>query len=185
MEPKQNDYKISFFRPTTRHAKIDRNMVIIFLCVWAIAVFGFQIALRVLEKPTPEETLTQFESVWENVKEEKANDAEKVQYAHALLTCLGKQSLAAKDRAVLQNAFSSMVYQAYPDTLREELYAEVEKFQVTKEGITSLTDPEYVAAKQSITEKVAPVAGIQPGTVQFEAHSIGTVNQHEGIYIER
>lgn len=168
MESQKNDYKISFFKPTTRHAKIDRNMVLIFLFVWALAVFGFQFALRFLEKPTPEKALVQFEEVWNNVQTNKANTAEFQQFAHSILTCLGKQSLTAKDRDILQNALTFTSYQLYPDSLREELILEIKNFALLKNEISTLTDPKYIAAKQKITSMLAPVLGVQNRTIQKE-----------------
>ena len=58
----QKDYRISFFKPTTPFSKTNRNLVITLVLIWAIAVFGFQILLRVMEKPTPEKTLITFDS---------------------------------------------------------------------------------------------------------------------------
>ncbi len=71
MDEKNNSYHISFFKPTTEQAKANRNMVVWLICVWAVAIFGFQILLRIIEKPTPEAAFITFAEVWENVKSEK------------------------------------------------------------------------------------------------------------------
>ena len=54
MDHSSKNYHISFFKPTTPQAIANRNMVIWLVLIWFIAIFGFQILLRVLERPTPE-----------------------------------------------------------------------------------------------------------------------------------
>ena len=60
MESQKNDYHISFFKPTTDIARLNRNIVVFLVCIWTVAIFGFQIALKVFEKPTPEPAYLAF-----------------------------------------------------------------------------------------------------------------------------
>jgi len=59
---------ISFFKPTTTLAKKNRNIVIILVSIWFISIFGFQILLKLVEKPSPEKDLAIFERAWAMVK---------------------------------------------------------------------------------------------------------------------
>lgn len=46
MDDSSNDYRISFFKPTTPQARTNRNMVVWLVLIWFIAIFGFQTMLR-------------------------------------------------------------------------------------------------------------------------------------------
>jgi hypothetical protein len=51
-------------------------MVVWLVVIWFFAIFGFQILLKVVEKPTPEQSYLTFENVWENVKSDSPGDKE-------------------------------------------------------------------------------------------------------------
>ncbi|MBU4486756.1 MAG: hypothetical protein KKD38_07480, partial [Candidatus Delongbacteria bacterium] len=159
----QKDYRISFFKPTTPFSRTNRNLVIVLVLVWAVAVFGFQILLRVLEKPTQEKTLITFEKVWGNVKAGNASQNEKIEFANSVLMVLGKTTLAAKPekRAVLDNALSWVVYDLMSgDSLRSTFITEIENFEKQKADLAYLKDPLYINAKASIINRVAPLLGL-------------------------
>ncbi|MDZ7633257.1 MAG: hypothetical protein U5L72_01965 [Bacteroidales bacterium] len=46
-----DQYNFSIFTPRNRHGRKNRNVIFTMLAIWAVAVFGFQILLRVIEKP--------------------------------------------------------------------------------------------------------------------------------------
>ena len=77
---KRKDYKISFFKPTTAFSKTNRNLVIVLVVIWAVAIFGFQVLLRVMEEPTKEAALITFEKVWDNVNKGIASEDEKIEF---------------------------------------------------------------------------------------------------------
>ena len=92
MEQNNNDYHISFFKPTTERARFNRNIVILLVCIWVVAIFGFQILLRIMQKPTPEEAYVQFENIWDNVKNGEASENDYQVLAQTSLSVLGKIS---------------------------------------------------------------------------------------------
>ena len=51
-------------------------LAIILISVWAVAIFGFQTLLKILEKPTPEVAYVEYEKVRENIKNGKASKTE-------------------------------------------------------------------------------------------------------------
>jgi putative solute:sodium symporter small subunit len=160
----QKDYRISFFKPTTPFSKTNRNLVIVLVLIWAIAVFGFQILLRVMEKPTPEKALVTFEKVWGNVKAETASTEEKIEFANSVLMVLGKSSLAWKPekRAVLDNALSWVVYDLMSgDSLRSTFITEVANIEKQYSELTDLKDVDYLNAKASIIKRVAPMLNLK------------------------
>jgi len=160
----QKDYRMSFFKPTTEFSRINRNLVIVLILIWGICVFGFQILLKIMEKPTPEKTLVTFERVWGNVKSGNASTDEKVEFADCMLSVLGKSTLAAKPdkKAALNNALSWVVYDLMSaDSLRSNFIGEIAAFEKRRSELTDLKDPQYVSAKAEIINKVAPMLGLE------------------------
>lgn len=160
MDKTRNDYHISFFKPTTPRALANRNMVIWLISIWAIAVFGFQIALRILEKPTPEPAYTSFETSWGNVKTGDASNMELKEFAGATLAVLGKVFIASDDKQVLDNAFNRAVFKIIRNSKKEAILAEIKEFEALKSTIKLVTEPAYVKAKNALSAKVAPLLGL-------------------------
>ncbi|MCF8303347.1 MAG: DUF4212 domain-containing protein [Bacteroidales bacterium] len=165
MEENRNDYHISFFKPTTPRALANRNMVIWLVSIWVVAIFGFQIALRLLEKPTPEAAYKSFESSWPSVKSNTANQEELKDFAGATLSVLGKVFIDAGDKAVLDNAFNRAVYQILDEGQKEALIPEIKNFEALKAEIKVVTEPDYVKAKKELMTKAAPLLGIPENNV--------------------
>lgn len=102
------DYNISFFKPTTKLARANRNLIIVLLIIWGLSIFGFQTLLRIVEKPTPEIAYTQYTNVWQNVKSGTASIDENRVYVKSLLSVLGKLTIATEDRSVLNSSVSEI-----------------------------------------------------------------------------
>jgi len=157
MEKTPNGYHISFFKPTTEHAHANRNMVIWLVLIWFVAIFGFHILLKVLEKPTPEPAYTAFTGVWDQVKTGEAASEEMITLGQSALSVLGKVAITTKERAVLDNALSWSLYQLTPDSLRSELVKSITSFEKIENEIITLSDQEYNNQKTALKEKYAPV----------------------------
>ena len=166
----EKDYRISFFKPTTAFSKTNRNLVIVLVLIWAVAIFGFQILLRVMEKPTPESSLLKFEKVWDaknNSLKLTLNDStaiirEKQEFASSVLSVLGKSSFYTdKKKPVLNNAFSWVVYDLVPLEEKAAFKTEIAEFEKMKKNITSLTDSKYINAKKSIITKIEPLLNLK------------------------
>ena len=159
----KKDYRISFFKPTTAFSKANRNIVIVLVIIWAVAIFGFQILLRVMQKPTPEKALITFEHVWDNVSTGNASELEKTEFANSVLAVLGKSILlsAPAKRVVLSNAFSWVVYDLLPAEEKITFKNEIAMFEKQKESITSLNDVSYIAAKEKIIKHIAPLLKLE------------------------
>jgi len=155
-----NDYHISLFKPTTERARYNRNIILMLVVIWAVAVFGFQIFLRVVEKPTPEAALIQFEEVWNNIKSGEASVAEYQTLAQTSLSVLGKIFVAADDKVALNNALSWSVYQLCDSAQKVNLYNELVQFEKIKSEITQIFDPIYLEAKSNLISSIAPIIGL-------------------------
>jgi putative solute:sodium symporter small subunit len=160
MDTSTNGYHISFFKPTTPQALSNRNMVIWFVLIWFIAIFGFQILLRIMEKPTPENSYISFEQVWDEVKNKNASESELQTFGQSLLSVLGKVAISAEERAVLDKALSSTLYQLTPDSMRGNLVSEIRAFEQLKASITSLSNETYIQKKIELAIELPPVLGL-------------------------
>ena len=115
-------YEVNFFKPLTDHAKANRNLISTLAIIWAIAVFGFHFLLIWITTPTPEQTLSDFNSVWPQVVEETSATIEMKQvFAKSMLMVLGK-NIAVKDdhKAVLKESLSWSVYSMQPDSIKPQ-----------------------------------------------------------------
>ncbi len=170
METQSDNYDISFFKPTTELAKINRNLTIKLLLIWVIAIFGFHTLLKIIEKPTPESAYISFQEVWPNVQSENTTVAENQIFIKSVLSVLGKLSIQASDRIILDKAVSSIVYKLVPAQSKESFFNQVSEFNKIKDEITSLSDEEYVALKVKITEESASLLNLN--TYSLEAKLI-------------
>ena len=161
MAKSPDDYHISFFKPTTARAKKNRNMVIWLVSIWFIAIFGFQIVLRIIEKPTPEPSYLSFQNVWNNVQSESPGTIELQEFGKATLSVLGKVAIAPDEKITLDNAMSWAIYQLTDDSLQSELVVRVQEFEKIKSEITNISDPTYLETKLSLAKDLSPVLNLQ------------------------
>jgi putative solute:sodium symporter small subunit len=160
MKDPQNGYHISFFKPTTEQARFNRNLVIWLTSIWFIAIFGFQIALRVLEQPTPEPSFIAFENSWEQVKSGGASADDLRSFGAAALSVLGKVAIEEDERALLASSMSWSFFALVPDAQRSSMLEEVASLEALRSGITDITNPEYLEAKRALLRSATPVFGL-------------------------
>ncbi len=132
MTTESKDYQFSFFKPTSEHARSNTKIITVMVIIWALAVFGFQILLRVLEEPTPEKTLITYESVNGKVMDGTATVQDKKAFIGTVIAVLGKGlSLKQGDKDVLQETLNWAVYDVVPKNKRGQL--------LKKENVAKLT----------------------------------------------
>ena len=162
MENSPNDYRISFFKPTTPEAVRNRNMVVWLVLIWAIAIFGFQVLLKVIEKPTPQPAYLTFQNSWEEVQGNNPGEESLKEFGQSLLAVLGKVDIAPEARLALDDALGYTIYQLTEDTLRGELVTTVDKFEKQKARIESISNEEYIESKNLLSENMSPLLDISP-----------------------
>ncbi|MEN8120806.1 MAG: sodium/substrate symporter small subunit [Bacteroidota bacterium] len=160
MENQNDNYNISFFKPTTELAKINRNLTIKLLIIWVVAIFGFHFLLKIIETPTPEPAYIAYKEVWDNVKSGNASVEEKQVFLKSALSVLGKLLIQADDRMILDKAVSPLAYQLVPEQTKESFFNQVTEFNKLKNEITSLSDEKYVALKGELIDKSASLLGL-------------------------
>ena len=162
MDPQQNDYHFSFFKPTTESARRNRNMVVQLVLIWAVAIFGFQILLKILEKPTPEPALIQFETSWEKIKAGAPDVVDYQQASQAALSVLGKVAIDPAHRAVLDHGVSWMVYQIADSSQKVSLVASLKNFEKVAASTEIITDKNYVTEKNKIIPLLVELFNLHP-----------------------
>lgn len=155
------DYHISFFRPTTKLARFDRNLSITLLSVWAVCIFGFQIVLRVIEKPVPEQAYVQFENVWDQVQSNQATTVEKQLFVQSALSVLGKVTLQPNDREILNGAVSKITYELVPETKKGVFN---QKLLALKS--CQYSDTDYQSTKESLGIISASIINVEPHSLE-------------------
>lgn len=179
METNPNDYRISFFKPTTPIALYNRNLVVWLVCIWGVTIFGFQITLKLIEKPTPEPTYLAFEEVWPKIESGTASTTDYQTFAHNCLSVLGKNFIKADEKAALDNGLSySLAYLASPDQIIS-LSKQIQDFELKMKSISNITDPAYVEAKEKLAAAVVPILGLQKTDVR--THLVATELRSAGL----
>lgn len=115
-----NDYHVNLICPKTLYTKNHARLVIYTLIVWAIAVFGFQILLKIFEKPTKELSYQQFENVWPKVVSGSySNDDIKV-FLNSSLNIYGR-ALSANEKESIQEVITWSISNILPQNSKEEI----------------------------------------------------------------
>ncbi len=166
MNTDKDDYHLSFFRPTTPQAKANRNLALVLISIWAVAVFGFQILLRVVEKPVPEPVLTEFEQLLPSVSQGIATETELRSYTLNCLTVLSKVFVAPTEKEVLQNAFSASFFQLLNEEQKTDYLSKISSFQVLQAEIKDIRDQNYIAERDKLNQEAAQILGLSSTDVR-------------------
>jgi putative solute:sodium symporter small subunit len=159
------DYKISFFRPTTHRARLNRNLTVKLFIAWAVAIFGFQVLLKIIEKPVPEEGLLSFSAAWEKIETEAAEVTDYQAAARPIVQVLGKSSLKDGEYEALKDALGWIVARVITDEELIVLQEEVIHLNLLKNQITSLKDEAYLKAKETVGMKAGSALGLEVGSL--------------------
>lgn len=159
----ENNYHISFFRPTTPRAKHNRNMVIWLISIWAIAVFGFHFLLRAIEKPTPEPQLVTFNQVWGNVKAGTHTPDELKAFAQSALHVAGKVFIAPEHREALDNGITWAVFQLADSAQQAAISTALVDFE--KASALDIADENYLKPKRQLAAISRVVLDLNPNEV--------------------
>lgn len=162
MTPEQNHYHISFFKPTTDSARRNRNMVVQLVLIWAVAIFGFQILLKILEKPTPEPVYIQFQESWANIESGQYTKSDLQQAGQAALSVLGKVAIAPEHRLALDHAVSWMAFQIADTDQQKMLRYAVTDFEQVAASTTVITDQAYIDEKNKLMPILVDLFNLKP-----------------------
>lgn len=160
MEPSDKDYSFSLFKPGSEYNKRNRNLILSLLSIWVVAIFGFQLLLLVLQKPTPEDTLLKFETVLEPVTSGNANEVEMSVYVNSLIAVAGKSSVNAESKLLLNKAITTAVFSMISDSNRNLLSFYVKELHATREKLVKASDSEYIRLQEQMKGTKASINAI-------------------------
>jgi putative solute:sodium symporter small subunit len=95
------NYHINIFRPKTPYAKSNAILIFTAILIWAFAVFGFQILLKVTEKPVPEKSYIEFSYAWEKLQQDTHTNAD-LQIMTKTISGVMAKSSEARQNLILQ-----------------------------------------------------------------------------------
>ncbi len=167
------EYRISFFKPTTQQAKKNRTLIVQLFIIWAVAIFGFQILLKILEKPVPEEALIVFSHAWERIETGEATSPDYQAAARSMLQVMGKTTIEPNEYDALKDGVGWALSELYPDAELADIQADVRNLFRLREQITTLQDERYLEIKEVIISKAAPVLGIGENTLLAQILPVG------------
>lgn len=147
-----DQYNFSIFKPRNLHGRKNRNVILTMLLIWATAVFGFQILLKVAGKPVPEKTLELFESSWPVVLSGSISGEPVEELIQSILLVKGKNTVAPADQKLLSGAVNTLFYNIVPDTVEPVIINRVAIMKQMKEKLSSVKDEEYLTTSSGILE---------------------------------
>jgi len=147
-----NEYHFNLFKPTTEHGRKNRNIIITMVLIWFISVFGFQLLLVILQKPTPEKSLVQFETVWPGIRSGTADVQEQRTFINSLLAVYGKSTVKKSDREVLRQGVSAVVFGMVHDSEKVVLSGQINEFRSAREQLSKANDAQFSELQTSLIE---------------------------------
>lgn len=166
MHPQKNHFHTSFFKPGTESARRNRNMVIQLVLVWALAVFGFHILLKLIEKPVPEPAYTVYKEHWQGIKDGNMDKEALQLVSRSALSVLGKVMIQADHREALDNAVSWMAWNIADSSRKEELKNAVSAFEEIAESTEKITDKDYISIKNELIPLLQNIFNLNPNDVR-------------------
>ncbi|HBB93528.1 MAG TPA: hypothetical protein DC042_17845 [Bacteroidales bacterium] len=174
MDPNK-DYHFNLFQPINETGRKIRNLILTMLAIWAVCVFGFQILLKVVEKSTPEVTLTRFEAAYSNLTNGNRDQATLQNFLHSQILTAGKTGIRQADREVLSGGINLGIRMLIPDSLLAPVLAKLPEISVMKEKLLKAQDHQYLDLKKEISgiqmefmTLTAPFTGFTPGGLEAE-----------------
>lgn len=172
MELNPNDYHISFFKPTTDSARRNRNMVVQLILVWAVAIFGFQILLKILEEPTPEEAWIIYDAVKDDIDAGSTDPLVLKQASRSALSVLGKVTIDPVHRDALDNMISWSAYTIADSTQKNILIDKLGKFENLVGPDIDFRSDNYKAAKNELFPLLREIYGLAPNDVRSKIAAV-------------
>ena len=151
-------YNFSLFTPAYFSWKKNRNVILSMLVIWAVAVFGFQFLLRLVEKPAPEKSLVMFESAWPSVTSAEIRSDDYKTILNSLVLVRGKNIVKPVDQKILSEAISCTFFTLVPDSIRTLIIENITEIKSLKDELIKSRDKEYLDLKISISEKNKNIA---------------------------
>jgi len=184
-----DQYNFSIFSPRNLHGKKNRNVILTMLLIWAVAVFGFQLLLRIIEKPTPEKALTMFESIWPSAVANGTAGADYRALLNSMVQVRGKNIVKTNDQKTLNEAISLVTFKVVPDSVRALILGNISELGILRGDLIKVKDEEYLNIKTLISEKnkmitvmSEPYSGFKVGSLEANILTASLVENYPGSF---
>ena len=174
MEP-NSDYHFNLFQPYTSHGRKIRNLILTMLAIWAVCVFGFQILLKVVEKPVPEPTLVKFQASWDQVKAGSTDAGTVRELLYSQVLTAGKITIPQADREVIQSGINLAIRMLIPDSILAPMLESIPVMADLKTRLVKANDSEYLeiktglaAMQTSLMNQTASYTRLTPGSLEAD-----------------
>jgi putative solute:sodium symporter small subunit len=165
-------YDFSLFKPRNYHGKKNRNVILTLLVIWATAVFGFQVLLRIIEKPVPEKALTAFESAWP-VPPGMTPDNHRYQaLLRSFVMVRGKNTVKADHQKILSAAISTVLFNLLPDDARPEVLTGIARMEDIISSLALSKGQEYLDLRASLDNEKKTILSLTGEYTGFEEKSL-------------
>lgn len=155
-----DQYNFSIFRPRNKHGRKNRNVILTMLAIWALAVFGFQLLLRVTEKPTPEPALAEFDKTWPLFLSGSSNNDEKALLLKSLILVAGKTIVKPDDLRTLKGAVTAVTFSMMPDSVTEGIKRMTSEAAEMRAQLASLRGEQYILLSNRVKDIYSNISGI-------------------------
>lgn len=141
-------------------------MVVQFVLIWAIAIFGFQILLKILEKPTPEPAYIVYETYWGDIQEGNMELTNLQNVGQSALSVLGKVAIDPGHKQALDNAVSWIAWNIADSIQKQKLIVAVKEFEDIASVTENITNNEYVGKKNQLIPVLQEIFNLHPNDVR-------------------
>jgi len=143
-------------------------MILQLISIWVVAIFGFQVLLKIIEKPTPEPVYSLYEQSWPAIRSGDFTSKDLQALSQVSLSILGKVAIQPGHRQALDNAVSWAAWNLAQGDLRLELEQRVSQFRNTASEITHIGEVEYLQEKEALYPLLAGLFDLNPRDVRVK-----------------
>jgi len=143
-------------------------MVVQLVLIWAVAIFGFQILLKILEKPTPEPAYIVYETYWDDIQAGNMEITNLQNVSQSALSVLGKIAIDPGHKQALDNAVSWMAYNIADSIQKQSLVISLKEFEDIALITENITDDAYVGKKNQLKTVLREIFNLHPDDVRGE-----------------
>lgn len=172
-EKTQSDYHFNLFQPLTDYGRRIRNLILIMLAVWAVGVFGFQVLLRVLEKPVAEPALNDFQYSLASIQDGNESMDVKLTFLHSLLMVEGKNVVKPADKEVLKSWISLTFRNLSNDSIMNLILAKQEDLKLLKAELQNSSSINYqqirdqiIIVENDLCSETSRITGYSPKSLE-------------------
>lgn len=172
MDTMQTNYNFNLFKPRNRYGRRISNIIISMLIIWAVAVFGFQILLKIYQKPTPETTYVKFMNAWQNVQNATFSEQDVKDVTLSLVLISGKSNVKEENKKIIRTVISYYTYSVLSDSFRNLVIQHVSSLLDSRKKLEKAKGAEYLQLQQQLADSKKEIMNIVGSKLGISSGSI-------------